>query len=130
MNKDTMLTLPWLLFHCCCCCCCLQYKLKVAPMSRAVAEGRAGNKAQAYGSDSEDDEEGEGEHALLCRRWDQRCSVTVLCVDDAIAKCLFSNGSDSEEGEEGEGEHALLCTRWDHCVQCCMPCVDDAVAKY
>ncbi|WIA39826.1 hypothetical protein OEZ86_013276 [Tetradesmus obliquus] len=38
----------------------VQYKLKVQPLTRAVAEGRAGNKPQAYGSESEDDEEGEG----------------------------------------------------------------------
>jgi hypothetical protein len=46
--------------------CALQYKLRVQPMSRAVSEGRAGNKAITYDSDREDDEEGEGEHALLC----------------------------------------------------------------
>jgi hypothetical protein len=43
----------------------LQYKLRVQPMSRAVAEGRAGSKAITYDSDSEQDEEGEGKPALL-----------------------------------------------------------------
>jgi hypothetical protein len=59
------LTCLLLHLHCCHTVVHVQYKLKVQPMSRAIAEGRAGNKALTYGSDSEDDEEGEGEQQCL-----------------------------------------------------------------
>lgn len=56
-----------------CCPRAVQLKLRVAPMNRAVAEGRASNKPQVH-SDSEEEE---GERALL-----------LMLLHFA---CLFSN---------------------------------------